>query len=71
MINIVLLFVTSLISLPKVNPAKEIDLQVKITGISKLKGEIRIAIYSEDNEFLSGVDIIDYRVIPADSTTVT
>jgi len=48
----------------------DITLEVTISGIKKEVGEIRIALYDKDNEFLSEKDINDYRVVPVDGTSV-
>ncbi len=52
-------------------PVQErINLDIEITGIKKMQGDIRIAIYSQENEFPSREDIMDFRVIPVAGKTV-
>jgi uncharacterized protein (DUF2141 family) len=53
-------------------PAVEsnINLDVTISGITKSKGEIRIAIYSKDHDFPSEKDILDFRIVPVKGNKV-
>ncbi|WP_235296411.1 DUF2141 domain-containing protein [Portibacter marinus] len=48
----------------------EYKVDVAITGINKMEGDIRIAIYSSNEEFLSEKDIMDFRIVPVDGSTV-
>ena len=44
--------------------AQDLTIEVDISGINLLKGNLRIAIYSESNDFPSTSDILDFQIIP-------
>ena len=44
-------------------------IEVVVLGVNQIKGDLRIALYSEENEFLSKSDIYDFRIIPVRDLT--
>ncbi len=39
--------------------------KVEVTGVRQAKGDLRIGVYSEENDFASKSDIYDYRIVSA------
>ena len=43
--------------------------EVEVTGISEIKGDLRIGVYSVNNKFASKTDVYDFRIIPVEELT--
>ncbi len=43
---------------------------VNVKGIEKVSGQLRIAIYNEENEFPSNDDILDHRIVDVSTSDV-
>ena len=44
--------------------SQKMTIEVIVLGVNQIKGDLRVALYSEDNEFPSKSDILDYRILP-------
>ena len=48
----------------------EMKIEVLVTGIEKIKGEMRFALYSENNSFPSDDDLLDFKIVPVNDDKV-